>query len=313
MTPKVSIIILDWNSWKDMIECSEGVFRISYPNYKVAVIDNGSTNGSIEKIKEWAKSKQEVLTPEPPHPLYHLSHPPALKPIPYIEYNRQTTEKGGDSEIENKLMRERANEKMSKQEEENPLINKSIYLLILIQTGENLGFAGGNNIGIRYALKKGDCDYVWLLNNDTVVGKDALVEIVKVAESNESIGLCGSKLLKMYNLKIIDSAGYVFKWGRTIDRGEGEIDKGQYDDKTNVIGAMAATCLYRVKMLRNIGLFDESFFMQYEDADLSWRANLRGWEAKLVPQSVVCHKRGGGKSTYQTTGKLPYRSTGKSP
>jgi GT2 family glycosyltransferase len=88
--PKVAIIILNWNDWKDTIECLESVFRNSYPNYQVVVIDNGSTNGSMEKIKTWADGKQEVLTPEPSHPLYYLSHSPVQKPIPYIEYDRKT-------------------------------------------------------------------------------------------------------------------------------------------------------------------------------------------------------------------------------
>lgn len=69
--PKVSIIILNWNGWKDTIECSENVFRNTYPNYQVIVVDNGSTDGSMEKIKAWADGKQEVLTLKPNHLLYY--------------------------------------------------------------------------------------------------------------------------------------------------------------------------------------------------------------------------------------------------
>ena len=82
--PRVAIIILNYNGWKDTIECLESVFRITYPNYQVIVIDNGSTDGSMEKIKAWAEGKQEVLTPKPTHPLYHLSHPPIKKKLFYI-------------------------------------------------------------------------------------------------------------------------------------------------------------------------------------------------------------------------------------
>jgi GT2 family glycosyltransferase len=60
MSPKVSIIILNWNSWKDTIECLESVFRIDYPNYQVIIVDNGSTDDSVEKIKEWAEGKTLV-------------------------------------------------------------------------------------------------------------------------------------------------------------------------------------------------------------------------------------------------------------
>ena len=94
MNPKVSIIILNWNGWKDTIECLESVFRIDYSNYQVIVVDNGSTNDSMKRIKDWADGKQEVLTPEPSHSLYHLSHLPVQEPIPYIEYDRQAAEEG---------------------------------------------------------------------------------------------------------------------------------------------------------------------------------------------------------------------------
>jgi glycosyltransferase involved in cell wall biosynthesis len=104
--PKVAIVILNWNGWKDTIECLESVFRNTYPNYQVIVVDNGSTDGSIEKIKAWADGKQEVLTPEPTHPLYHLSHPPVKKPIPYIYYTREEAEKGGDLKLEEKVTKE---------------------------------------------------------------------------------------------------------------------------------------------------------------------------------------------------------------
>jgi len=70
--PKVAIIILNYTGWKDTIECLESVLRNDYPNYQVIVVDNGSPNNSMEYIKAWAEGRQEVLTPEPTHPLYHL-------------------------------------------------------------------------------------------------------------------------------------------------------------------------------------------------------------------------------------------------
>ena len=102
--PKVAIIILNWNGWKDTIECLESVFRNTYPNYQVIVVDNGSTDGSIEKIQSWAEGKQEVLTPEPNHPLYYLSHPSVEKPIPYIYYNREEAERGSNFILEEKAI-----------------------------------------------------------------------------------------------------------------------------------------------------------------------------------------------------------------
>ena len=89
------IIILNWNGWKDTIECLESVLRNDYPSYQVIVVDNNSPNNSMEHIKAWAEAKQEVLTPELTHPLYHLSHPPVKKPIPYVYYTREQDERSG--------------------------------------------------------------------------------------------------------------------------------------------------------------------------------------------------------------------------
>ena len=98
--PKVVIIILNWNGWKDTIECLESVFKNTYPNYQIIVVDNGSTDCSINKIRAWAEGKQEALTLKPSSPLYGLSHPPIKKPIPYICYNREEAEEGGNNKFE---------------------------------------------------------------------------------------------------------------------------------------------------------------------------------------------------------------------
>ena len=118
--PKVAIIILNWNGWEDTIECLESIFRNTYPNYQVIVVDNGSTNGSIEKMKAWAEGKQEVLTPEPSHPLYYLSHPLVKKPIPYIYYTREEAEGGGNLKLEEKVTKKWQEQKKSNSKELNP-------------------------------------------------------------------------------------------------------------------------------------------------------------------------------------------------
>jgi len=189
--PKVAIIVLNYNGWKDTIECLESVLRNDYPNYQVIVVDNGSPDNSMEYIKAWAEGRQEVLTPEPNNPLYHLSHPPVKKPISYIYYTREEAENGGNFELEESLTKDWQEQRNFSNIE---LIPTSPYPLIFIQTGENLGFTGGNNVGIRYGLAKDDCDYFWLLNNDTVIDKNTLTEMVKLAESNEKIGMVGAKI-----------------------------------------------------------------------------------------------------------------------
>jgi len=98
----------------------------------------------MEKIKVWAYGKQEVLTPELTHPLYHLSYPSVKKPIPYINYTREEAEKGGNFKLEEKITKEWQKQRKLNSKELN---STSSYPLIFIQTGENLGYAGGNNEG----------------------------------------------------------------------------------------------------------------------------------------------------------------------
>jgi len=157
---------------------------------------------------------------------------------------------------------------------------------------KNVGFSRGNNIGIKYALAQGN-EYILLLNNDTIVTPLFLEPLIHYAEENPTTGICVPKLLKYSNPKIIDSAGHIFMHGIIIDRGKNELDTGQYAVPDEVIGGCAAAVLYRSKMLQEIGLLDESIFMYYEDADLSWRAYNHGWKAIFVPDSIVYHNRAG--------------------
>lgn len=171
-------------------------------------------------------------------------------------------------------------------------IKRRFPMVKLVENKENLGFAKGNNIGIRIALEDSNVKYIFLLNNDTKVEPNCLTELIKVAETDGRIGIVQPKMLRMNDPRIIDSTGHVFSWGRIVDRGCGKVDKGQYDCKLDIIGGCAGACLYRREMLEEIGLFDESFWAYYEDAELSWRAYKRGWKAKYVPSAIVYHKRG---------------------
>jgi len=175
------------------------------------------------------------------------------------------------------------------------VIRKLFPFVKLIENKQNLGFAEGNNVGIRFALNDRNVKYIFILNNDTKVDPNCLTELIKVAESESKIGIVQPKVLRMDNPKILDTTGHVFKFGLgwIVDRGSGETDRKQYDDKLDIIGGCACACLYKREMLEDIGFFDKSFDTYYEDAELSWRAYKKGWKAKYVPSAIVYHKRGG--------------------
>lgn len=157
--------------------------------------------------------------------------------------------------------------------------------LILIKNQLNLGFAGGNNLGAKIAKGK----YVVFLNNDTEVCSDWLTELVKVMESDPSIGAAQSKLL-LFDKKTFDSSGdMVTVFGESFCRGKFEKDEGQYNKVEEVFAARGATMIVRRDLFCEVGGFDEKFFLTCEDTDLSWRMRLAGSKIFYVPTSVVYH------------------------
>jgi GT2 family glycosyltransferase len=163
---------------------------------------------------------------------------------------------------------------------------------IIIETGKNLGFAGGTNAGIRRAAG----EYLLTLNNDTVLDPRFLEDIIKPMHDDQHVGICGSKML-LPDGRINSTAICFSRSGAAWDRGMGEQDTGQYDCEEEVFGACAGAALYRRSMLDEIGLFDEDFFLFMEDVDLAFRARLAGWKCWYVPTAKVIHVRGGTAGT----------------
>jgi len=216
---KVSVIIVNRNGKEYLDNCLTSLFGQSYKNFHLIFVDNGSTDGSIDFVK---------------------NNFPGVK---------------------------------------------------VIALDKNYGFAKGNNIGIEEALKDKEVKHVALLNNDTKVDKNWLEELVKVAENDDKIGSCQSKILFLDNPQVIDAVGIGIKRnGTTYHIGWQEEDKGQYENISEIFAVCAAASLYRRNMLTQIGLFDEDFFAYYEDVDLSSRAKFAGWKCMYVPKAIVYHK-----------------------
>ena len=269
MNPKVSIIILNWNGWKDTIECLESLYQITYPNYDVILVDNGSEDESIEKIKGYCNGEVPIESK-------FFKYDPGNKPIKIIEYTREEAEAGGGKE--NEIVDLPSNKK-----------------LIIIKNEKNYGFAEGNNIGMRYALKAFSPDYILLLNNDTVVDKVFLEELVKVAESDDKIGIVGSKIYYYdYNGRtdVINFAGgkLVFWKGKSYNIGVNQIDEGQYNKLTKVDYVQGSCILVRTKMINDVGMLDRSYFAYWEENDWCYRANKAGFAVFYAPKTKIWHK-----------------------
>ena len=169
--------------------------------------------------------------------------------------------------------------------------------LTLIRSTQNLGFAGGNNLAVRYLqeTRRGE-DYVWFLNNDTTVAPETLHTLVEALARDEGIGAAQSLLLRAHTPDRIDSAGIrLRRRGGAYDELSGKpaacLDR-LGEDVVDIFGGCAASVLYRRRILDEIGAFDPSFFAVNEDVDLACRLRSHGYRTVLVRTSVVYHKRG---------------------
>lgn len=174
---------------------------------------------------------------------------------------------------------------------------------------QNKGFAGGVNTGIQWALDQ-NFDYVALLNNDAIPDESWLESLLKRAQSDISLGIVTSLLLHSDG-KTIDSTGEQYSiWGLAFPRDRNKktatAPKGEL-----IFGATGGASLYRSAMLQDVGLFDEAYFAYYEDVDISFRAQLRGWKIYYEPAAIAYHQQGAtsskmpGFTVYQTFKNLP--------
>jgi len=217
--PQVSIIILNWNNYQDTKECLESLRRITYANYEIIVVDNGSTDES-----GWILER---------------------------EFPQYTS----------------------------------------IHNNNNLGFAEGNNVGIRHALDR-EAGYVLLLNNDTTVDPGFLEPLVAIAETDHQIGIVGPMIYFYDNPKVIQSIGArinLWKGSHPII-GIREVDKGQYYEPMEVDYVSGAALLAKRRTIQDIGLLDPAYFLYVEEVDWCYRATKAGYKIVAVPESRIWHK-----------------------
>lgn len=159
----------------------------------------------------------------------------------------------------------------------------------LIRNSKNMGFCGGNNVGIRSA--KGEL--IALLNMDATVEPDWLERLVQSAEMNPQAGMWACKVVLNSNSFRFDSAGGLMFYpdGVCRNRGWQERDIGQYEREEETLAPHGCAAMYRREMLEEIGLFDESYFAYLEDLDLGLRGQFAGWKCIYVPKAVVHHER----------------------
>ena len=156
----------------------------------------------------------------------------------------------------------------------------------VIRSPHNLGFARGNNEAIRATVS----DYVATLNNDAAPDPGWLAAMVQAAESSPEVGMCAAKMVRAHDRTLMDACGIVVdRAGIAWNRYAGERERPEREPYP-VFGPCAGAALYRRAMLDEVGLFDEDYFIYYEDVDLAWRAQRSGWRCLYVPTARVVHR-----------------------
>jgi len=218
----VCCVIVNWNGWQDTVDCLASLRNQSYSNLQIIVVDNGSTDDSVARIRS------------------------------------------GFPEVR------------------------------LIETGKNIGFPSGCNVGLRAALE-GDAEFVWLLNNDTVCPPDTLRKLVLRAMASPDAGLVGTVLFYAHDPSKVQAwgGGKIVPWVAFSTHFHGPTEFGRNCYTT------FASVLARREMLEEIGLLYEGFFMYHDDSDLCLRMQKTRWKIVMAEDTAVLHKEGASTGTGQ--------------
>lgn len=251
-SPSIAVVILNWNGGQDTVECLDSLLKQEGRGGVAIVIDNGSKDDSLAFVRDWA-SRTGVAT---------------------IEYTKKEAEAGGVTDREEKF-----------------LISSEDWRLVLIANGANLGFAAGNNVGLRYALARG-YSTVMLLNNDMALPQDTISTLTRcLARHPEWVGL-GAKVVERDRPgRILFAGGAVRLWqARAIHLGRFETDSSKWT-RERPTGHLSLCCaLYKSEFLREAGLLDEEFFFGQEDVAFSVLAHRHGRSIGVCLDAVVHHR-----------------------
>ncbi len=268
MNKKVYVIILNYNGWRDTLPCVESVLKSQYDTYRIIICDNFSTDDSLVKIRQWAKigfSIEDLIEKNTPDRIKKNIFPQSEKPLDFIEITE------GDIEAE-KLV---------------PTSQK----IVLIRNFRNKGYSGGNNVGLKYMQLCGDGDFAWILNNDTVVDKMAMAELVSQMEKGKYI--CSSVVLHYWNPDVVQHIG--MSWKKFSLKNIFICQNTLYENLRPDIPLEihnGASFMISYDLLNKIKKLDESYFLCFEENSLVVRSKPYGYKPSYNRKAIIYHRGG---------------------
>lgn len=276
--PSVATILVNFNGWRDTVQCIDSVLAQDYPNFHIFVVDNQSTDGSFDRLVEWCDKPYAGANWAALPGVAHRSDIKPSEPVPYRIAERS----------------------------DGVLPAADPYCrLTLVQAGANLGFGGGCNLGML-AAGIHQFEFFWLLNTDTVVDARALRALVTRAVSGPNIGMTGSTIRYYDRPEVIQAmAGARLDPSTVTTRhiGEGRrVDSGSVhpgDVERDLAYVMGASMLVSQRYVVEVGLMQDDYFLYYEEIDWALRGTRR-FKLGYAPSSYVFHKSGASSSKPMT-------------
>jgi GT2 family glycosyltransferase len=266
---RVAIILVNWNGWQESIECLDSLLAQRFEHFEVFIVDNASTDASVEKIARWCESPRADSTWRCFASVLRYSDRTDVPPIPVRVIEPRVAGVAAPDGVR----------------------------VTVVRASQNRGFAAGCNLGLSAAGLQ-NFDYFWLLNPDTVVAQDALVELVQRISVSPRVGMVGSTLLRYFKPQEVEAMG-----GAKLDTANGatrHIGQGMHIDAVPAEGSvieremvyvMGASMLVSRQFVTDVGLMEEDYFLYYEEVDWALRAKGR-YEVAYAPASRVFHKSG---------------------
>jgi len=265
------IVLLNWHGWRDTIACLESVLQSLNSPFRVVVCDNNSTDGSLSKISAWARG--EISAVEPQNQRLRALVGGATRPLEHAVFTATEVHSG--------------------------CVTDKGEPLILIDNQENLGFAAGNNVGLRYALNQPDMSHVWILNNDTLVDPYCLSGMHSRLQREAAPTVCGS-IIHFFDspetIQAIGGCGFNKRTGVALQtegrfRAEHELDDcNLIEEKIDYLSG--CSMLIPRCLLESVGLLNEDYFLYYEEIDWFTRAG-ESFRPCIAVDAHVYHREGG--------------------